>query len=207
MPKLPLPNASKFEPTPEGSHAAVCCRIIDLGTQQSTFSGKVTMKRQVMLVFELFSEERRHDGRPHTISKVYTWSMSEKATLRQDLEAWRGRKFTNDDFGRYGFSLESLLGKACLITVMQEHKNGETYARISSITRLPKSMTVGGPEGETIFVWLEDGEYDPAAFEKLSDKLKEKIRRSPEFGKVIQQLSPAPQSPHYDDAFNSEVPF
>ena len=61
MPKLPFPNASKFEPVPEGSHAAVCCRIIDLGTQQTNFSGQTTTKRQVMLVFEVFCEERRTD--------------------------------------------------------------------------------------------------------------------------------------------------
>jgi hypothetical protein len=207
MPKLPLPNASKFEPVPEGSYAAVCYRIIDLGTQQTNFSGQTATKRQVMLVFEVFCEERRTDGRPHTISKTYTWSMSEKATLRQELEAWRGRKFTNDDFGRHGFSLETLLGKACLISVMHVEKNGETYSNISSITCLPKSMTVGGPENETLFVWLEKDEYDTVAFEKLSDKLKEKIRRSPEYQAVIQHLSPVTARAAQMIELNDDIPF
>jgi hypothetical protein len=207
MPKLPLPNASKFEPVPEGSHAAVCYRIIDLGTQHTNFNGQAASKRQIMLVFEVFCEERRTDGRPYTISKTYTWSMSEKATLRQDLEAWRGRKFTNDDFGRQGFSLESLLGKSCLISVMHVQKNGETYSNISSITRLPKSMTVGGPEGETLIVWLEKGEYDTVAFEKLSDKLKEKIRRSPEYEAVIKHLSPVTARAADMAELNDDIPF
>jgi hypothetical protein len=205
MPKLPSPNVSKFEPVPEGSHAAACCRIIDLGTQQTNFNGQVTHKRQIILFFEVFSEERRTDGRPFTIAKTYTWSMSEKATLRHDLESWRGKKFAREDFGPNGFSLEALLGKPCLLTVMHENKNGEIYSKISAITRLPKSMVVGGPEGETLFVWLEVDEFDPAAFEILSDKLKDKIRRSPEYQAVIQQLSPssvrAAQVVQYHDDF------
>ena len=207
MPKLPNPNASKFEPVPEGSHAAACCRIIDLGTQQTNFNGQVAHKRQVILFFEVFCEERRTDGRPFTISKTYTWSTAEKATLRQDLESWRGRKFTREDFGANGFSLEALLGKACLLTVMHEHKNGESYSKISSITRLPKSMVVGGPEGETLFVWLEANEFDPAAFEKLSDRMKDKIRRSPEYQAVIQQLSPASARSAQAAEYHDDIPF
>lgn len=207
MPKLPHPNASKFEPVPEGSHAAACCRIIDLGTQQTNFNGQVAQKRQVILFFEVFCEERRTDGRPFTISKTFTWSMSEKATLRQDLESWRGRKFAREDFGPNGFSLEALLGKPCLLTVMHEHKNGETYCKISSITRLPKSMVVGGPEGETLFVWLEANEFDPAAFEKLSDRMKDKIRQSPEYQAVIQRLSPASVRAAQAAEYHDDIPF
>ena len=39
-----------------------------------------------------FPTEQMSDGRPFTISKRYTWSTHEKATLRKDLEAWRGVK-------------------------------------------------------------------------------------------------------------------
>ena len=96
-----IPNPSEggsFTPVPAGSHLAVCYRIIDLGTQKVVFQNENKFLRKVMVSWEL-PDEKMDDGRPFVISKRYTWSMHEKATLRKHLEAWRGKGFSEEDFG------------------------------------------------------------------------------------------------------------
>src|ERR1700757_2472795 len=88
-----------FEMTPEGVYTARCYRIIDLGTQKGAeqFGGKEQHK--VMVSWELVGtddpkmQEGDNRGKPFSIHKRYTVSLSEKASLRADLEAWRGKKF------------------------------------------------------------------------------------------------------------------
>jgi hypothetical protein len=44
---------------------------------------------------EVFHEEKGEE--PYVVSKTYTLSMHEKATLRRDLESWRGQGFTEKE--------------------------------------------------------------------------------------------------------------
>ena len=53
-----------------GVHEARCVKVIDLGTQKSTFEGETTWKRQVMLIWEL--PEQLKDGMPLTIGDDVT---------------------------------------------------------------------------------------------------------------------------------------
>jgi hypothetical protein len=51
--RLPHPNtAGDFQPLAAGTHTAICYRVIDLGTQASTYQGKTTQKHKVMLSWE-----------------------------------------------------------------------------------------------------------------------------------------------------------
>lgn len=100
---LPQPSDAEFELAPAGTHIAVCYRVIDLGTQETTFKGEVKHQHKILISWEI-PDEKMKDGRPFTIGKRYTWSMSEKANLRNDLESWRG-KFTAADFGPNGFKI------------------------------------------------------------------------------------------------------
>ena len=84
--------ASNYTPPPAGMHIARCYRLIDLGTQPKSFQGKPTGEaRKIMASWELLGEDRMDDGKPFTMSKSWFLSMHEKATLRKDLESWRGR--------------------------------------------------------------------------------------------------------------------
>lgn len=207
MPTLIKPNESNFQPPPDGPQPAACYRIIDLGTQDGQYQGKPNRKRQLLITWELFCEERMTDGRPFSIGKKYTWSMSEKAALRKDLEMWRGAAFKDSDFGANGFQLQSILGKPCLLTIMHEHKNDNTYANVKGVSRLPKAMTVGGPENATVFVWLSPDEFDPKAFDRLSDGLKDTIRKSPEY-KAITTGQPVEHTQlHAGVDPDDEIPF
>lgn len=199
-----LPESSHFTPAPSGAHRATCIGFIDLGTQKTEYQGQTNHKRLIRIRWEL-ADERMDDGRPFTISKRYTWSMSDKATLRKDLESWRGKPFERADFGPSGFDTKKLLGVPCLITIV--HKTGENgiFANLSGVSPLPKAMEKpGGTENQLEYVALEQGQFDPTAFARLHEKTQEQIKLSPEYQEVVEgKIRPEQGAPESDD----EIPF
>lgn len=140
----PAPTASDsdYELAPEGTHVARCYQVIDLGVQPSELYGD---KHKVRIAWELCDEMREGDGKPFSVSKNYTLSLHEKAALRKDLEAWRGKAFAPDEIA--AFDLEKLAGLACMVTV-QHRKSADgtrTYANVVAVSALPKRMTA--PDG------------------------------------------------------------
>lgn len=208
---IPEPNGSSFTPPPAGSHVAICYRFIDYGTQQVEWKGTTKLQRKVLLGWEL-PNEVMEDGKPFTISRKYTWSMSEKSNLRHDLEAWRGKAFTTDDFtGPTRFNIKNILGKACLLSVVHETRDGNTYANLMGVSALPKGMPVPSLTNEIAYLALEKHLFDQHVFDKLSDKMKETIRSSPEFKALFDPNAGEPQPDDdgrvYDDELSDPVPF
>ena len=84
-------EGGSFTPVPDGSHLARCYRIIDMGTQKTEFEGKVKFLPKVMIQFEVHGEDAEGNptitskNEPMSISKNYTLSLADKATLRKDL--------------------------------------------------------------------------------------------------------------------------
>lgn len=183
MTYLPKPTGGgDFAPPPAGSLPAICYRFLDLGTQEKSFKGESKSLHQIMLSFEIKDEDAvMEDGRPMTIHARYTWSMHEKATLRQVLESWRGKKFQDSDFGEGGFDVRKLLGVPCLLTVVHTEKDGKVYANIKAISKLPKGLTVGTLHNPKQFLWLSREEFDPDVFNALSEGLQNTIRKAPEY--------------------------
>jgi len=208
---LPKPSeGGDFTPPPAGVFPAICYRFIDLGTQASTFQGQTKQQHKVMLSWEITdSEVKMDDGRPFTISQRYTWSMSDKATLRKSLESWRGKPFEEADFGPDGFDTRNLVGAPCMLSITRVEKDGKTYANISAITKLPRQMPAGELTNEKVYFALDD--FKAADLAKLSDSLQTIIKASPEY----QALGKAPDNgyhaPHFeagDPGFNdSDIPF
>lgn len=193
--RLPKPGegGGDFAPVPVGTHVGVCSRFIDLGTQQGTFQGKATVSHKVMITWEI-AAERMSDGRPFTISKRYTWSMHEKASLRKDLEAWRGKAFTDDDFeGPNAFNTRKLLGQPCMLTVTHETSDGKTYANIAGVGKIMKGLTPESLTNEIVYFSMDGNEFDQATYVKLSDGLKEVIAKSPEYAALKSPRSGAQQ--------------
>lgn len=188
--KLPKPDGGgSFTPVPDGSWPAICYRVIDLGTQETTFKGETKEQRKVLLSFELKDEELmiEKDGKslPMTLHQRYTFSMFERAQLRKHLEAWRGKGFTDDDFdGPNAFQMERLLGAPCLLSVVNKETNGKTYSNIGGISKLPKQMSAGKLVNDTVFLSLEPDEFRREVFDALPDRLKETIMDSPEYQKI-----------------------
>lgn len=208
---LVMPKASvDYDPPPEGSHVAVCHRVIDLGTQESNYQGQISQKHKILISWEL-SEEMMQDGRPFTIGKSYTYSSHSKSSLRRDLESWRGKKFEEWEFGE--FDIGRLLGAGCMLNVMHKESERGTFANVTAIMRLPRGATTPKPVNSTLCFSLSDRPFDRAAFEMLSERLRETIMRAPEYKAAIEGRDPneQPPTPSEDDYGRShlddEIPF
>lgn len=166
-----------FTPVPQGTHIAVCNMVADLGLQETTFNGEAKVKHQCFVRWELPYERVEYTDQsgakqegPMMIGKVYTLSLSEKANLRKDLEAWRGKSFTPPELE--GFDLFNLLGVGCQVTVTHREKGGKVYANVTGIAGWPKGMEKPGTTENALLKYSED---DRADFEKLPEWLRKKI--------------------------------
>jgi len=167
---------TEFEQCPAGSFAARCYQIIDLGHQTIEWQGTAKVVPKVRITWEF--NEAMADGRPFSISKEYTASIGDKANLRKDLEAWRGRPFTAEELRN--FSLENVLGAPCLLGVVHRpSKDGsKVYANVGSVMALPKGMSA--PELVNPAVKFDIQNFDHAVFESLSNYVQKKIMMSKE---------------------------
>lgn len=182
-------EGSSFIPVPPGMHLARCYRIVDLGTQESTYMGNVKQVHRVMFQFEVHSEDAQGNplvtsgGDPMTVSKTFTVSLADKATLRKDLETWRGKPFTAEE--KNGFELKNVLGQWAMITVSENESNGKTYTNIANINPVPATIKKNGlPEGKNDLKLFSIDDADMELFDSFSEGLKEKIRKSPEWERL-----------------------
>lgn len=153
-------GGDKIAPVPEGVQLAVCSGYYDLGTQlESSFKDREvkTEKRKLMLVWDLPHERIEIDGedKPRQLSKRYTRSLDEKANLRKDLDAWRGRKFTPEEL--HEFDLDNVVGAPCQLNVVHDAKSdGRKFAVIKTITPLMKGMVKPALEREPVRYQVTD---------------------------------------------------
>ena len=202
-------KSGTFEMPPAGPIAGRCHRLIDLGSQESTYEGEKKMQRKILLSWEL--SELRTDGTPFVISRRFGLSLHEKAALRQFLQAWRGRPFTAGELDL--FDLRKLMGAPCLLNIMHTERAGKQYANIASISPLPKGMTAPDLTAEPMAFDI-DADDAPAILETLSEGLQATITASPEWQERISK-SNAPHSPGADPAplaasladFEDDIPF
>ena len=188
---------NNFVQVPAGMHLARCYRIIDLGTQKSEYMGQMKFQHKIMIGWEILGTDeqgqpiRMKDGRPFAMFKNYTMSWSEKANLRLDLQSWRGRPFTQEEMRR--FDLETILGKWCMLNIIETNKDDKTYTNVNGVTPVPAIIKQSGmPEGVNKLELFNLQEPDMAMFETFSDNLKAKITSSPEWQKMQGKAAPAP---------------
>ena len=204
-----------FTPVPQGMHLARCYRVVDLGTQESTYLGTVKHLPKVMLQFEVHGEDDEgkpivtSKGEPMSISKNFTLSLAEMATLRKDLQTWRGREFTPEELR--GFELKNVLGAWAMISVIKAMgSNGKEYTNIAAIMSVPPAIKKGGmPEGYNDLKLFSIDEPDMALFDSFSNGLREKIQKSPEWQARNGSSAPATaktSSSDFDDMDDS-IPF
>jgi hypothetical protein len=202
--KLTDTGGKEFEAAPIGNHIGRCIGIIDIGTQQGEYQGKTTHARKIVVRFELPNElisEGDFAGKPFTVSKFYTASLSEKANLRKDLVSWRGREFTEEELR--GFDSKNILDKPCMVNVTHNDKG---KAKVSGLTPIPKGMQVPGRVNDILYFSLEPDEFDVGKFETLSDYYKEQIKKSPEFEALYNGGKPKAKANSFAD-MESDIPF
>lgn len=146
-------SGPKSDPVPAGTHSAVCYGVVDLGTQESEQYGP---KAKIALLWEIPDERIEVKGKslPRGISKRYTASLNEKANLRKDLEAWRGRQFTAAELA--GFDLANILGKSCLLNVIHQDTPRGTFSGVAGVMPLPKGMPPKAPENGITHFSIKD---------------------------------------------------
>lgn len=171
-------NSTTFEQPPAGTHVARCVRVVDLGTQKSSYEGDISYRRQVWVAWELPTErmtEGEFVGEPFLVSRFYTQSLHPKSKLRQDLASWRGRDFTEEEL--QGFDPKNILGVPCLLSIIISDTG---RARVSGVMALPKGTPL--PEQVTPSLYFSlDEDYDPEAVESLSKGIRGIVERSPEY--------------------------
>ena len=175
-------GGANFDPVPAGSYAARCYSMIQIGTVEEEILGQKKKMHKVRLTWELPTETKvfkeENGEQPYVLSKEFSLSMHEKATLRQFLESWRGKNFTDEE--SKSFDITVLVGKPCLLSVKhKEAKNGNTYAEISGINLLPKGMTCPEQINSTQVLSFDDWNQD--LFDSLPDFIKDKIKSSDEY--------------------------
>ena len=204
-------TSSDFKLPPAGSFMARLYRIIDIGTQTTEWMGKKKMQRKIITMFELHGEDNdgnaltTEDNKPLIVSKRYTLSLDEKATLLKDLQAWRGKEFTPEELD--GFSLEAVLGKFCMVNITHSDYNDKTYANISSISQVPAALKkLGEPVGVNEPFMFSIDPWDQEKFDKLSEGMKGVIKKSAEYRNTFEPNAPAVSSAP-SELMDDDIPF
>lgn len=193
-------------PIEAGVHIAVCSMLVDLGVQVSEQYGQ---SKQVLIGWEIPDcTYNTDDGpKPRNISRYYTASLNERARLRHDLAAWRGRDFTGEELE--AFNLRNILGKPCQINIVNKEVNGKTRSAVTAVMALPKGMAKPKPvEPPVVF----DMDEDPVSkVGELPDWIAEIIKRSPSYKEKLAAESSSKADPfseldEFDDG-DGELPF
>lgn len=196
--QIPFSSNKPSTPAPEGAHPARLVRVVDLGTQISTFQDKEISARKLSLAWELYGE-KMEDGRPFMVSERYTMSLNEKSSLHKLLASWLGKEFDKaSQAGTFDFS--SLLGRACLVTVNHKvSKTGSVFAKLAGVTQLPKGLMAETQCNPSVMFDLSKPDMD--IYAGLPRWQQEEIAKSPEFHSF--------RAPTFgpDDDTNVDIPF
>ena len=208
-------DGGNFKRVPAGVHIGRCFSLIDLGTQLSSGQYGEKMQHKIRIGWELFGEDENGgpltiitDGKemPLTISKSYTVSLHEKAGLRKDLAAWRGRDFTDEE--AKAFDVSKLIGAYCMVNVTTSESNGKTYSNVSGLTPIPAALKNSKPAPVHEHVMFDLDEPDMAVFSSFHEKLQETIKKSPEWAAMhgTSRREVGAANSGFDD-FSDEPPF
>jgi hypothetical protein len=212
-------GSGNFKRVPAGVHIGRCYSLIDLGTQTTDGQFGVKAQHKIRIGWELFGEDENGgplgvdvDGKqmPMTISKSYTMSTHEKSRLRQDLSAWRGKDFSDEE--AEAFDVSRLVGAYCMVNVTTSETNGKTYSNVAGLTPLPAALKNSKPTPVHVNVMFDVDKPDMKVFATFHEKLQEAIKRSPEWAKAT-GAKPRPEAPMMEtvgsgfDDIDSEIPF
>lgn len=187
-----------YEPCPEGTHAATCVEVLDIGTQETQYGDKP----QVVFGFELAEEDSI--GRRYFRRRTLTSTLHAKSTTRSFIESMLGRKLTDDELGG-NFDDRQLLGAKCAVEIGHVVKDGKVFDNIINVTRLMKGVKCPEPKLPLTYLSLDREQFDEKVFEGLATWLKDKITSSPEYAEMLEP--PPPPKPSIHEELNDQVPF
>lgn len=197
-----------FKRCPAGSHLAVCNMVADVGLQPG---GRMypNPRHKIYVRFEVPAErvEYEKDGKkiegPITIGSYYTASMNEKGTLRKHLEGWRSKKFT--DAEAEDFDVSTILGKACMLSVVETESEGKTYSNIASIGAVPKGLPAMQAENKLLYYAPDNDAQFGSLPEWLQKKITEQLK--PETVETVEDMAARQYAAQHEADPEDSVPF
>lgn len=172
MPRTATANSGGGGFRPDvGVHNVVCCQIVDFGTHDKEWQGKIIGKvNKVNFGFEFV--DINMDGEKGTYHPIwgaqFTNSLGKKSALRPLLEGWRGKPFTEEEAN--GFDLSKLLGLSCTLIIQPNSKGNP---KIQAITKAPAAFE---GERELREFWVEEGCFDDGVPEWLPEWMRQEIQ-------------------------------
>lgn len=174
---------SNYEPIATGNYPARCFSMVHIGTIEENILGVVKKLNKVRISWELPTElkvfKEENGEQPQIISKEFTLSMHEKATLRGFLKNWRGKDFTDEE--ARAFDIEKLLGAPCMLNITHKTKKDGSgvYAEIGSISTMPKGFPCPDQISPSFVFTYEV--FDQGVFDSLPEFMRNKMVNSDEY--------------------------
>jgi hypothetical protein len=180
-------SGEDFQPCPIGNHIAICTGVVSVGKHENNFQPEKTPKNEVVIMWTL-PNATREDGFPFVLTKTYTLSLHEKASLRKDLNAWRGKAFTEEELE--GFNLLNILEKPCMTQVNHEvGKDGKNRAKIVSIASMIQGYPLPTLPSDYSFNIFDDDAPTWQAFEALPKWLKARIEKAVNWADIESEMN------------------
>jgi hypothetical protein len=183
-------TGGSFKQLEPGNYAARCVKLIDIGTQRGEYKGEETVRKQIIIAWELPEELIRggdYDGKPASHSEFYTNSLNEKAKLREHLQGWRGKLFTPEELK--GFLLTNILGHPCELTLGLKESG---KIEVKAINRMKRECPpqVNPSLAFDLDEYLKGDPAQDAIFTSLSDGYRNLIKKSDEYQDAWQEGRP-----------------
>jgi len=160
-----------------GRYQGILRGIYDVGTHYSEKFGKSS--RRLVLSWEIVGQ-KLDDGSPYTMSKTFTYSLNQKATLREAAEAMLDRPLVEKEI-REGVNIATLIGKNCELRIQQRETDAGPSASIKGFLELPKSAKRYRPTDTCVFrIGMEIPEGTPQFIRDMITKSDEYKSRSSE---------------------------
>jgi len=197
-----------FQPLDSGTYPARCYSMVHIGTITEEFNGEKKQLNKVRITWELpteLKEFKQDEGlKPYVLSKEFTLSLHEKATLRGFLKSWRGKDFTEDE--AKAFDISKLIGVPCMLSVGHKESKGKVYAEINSVSPLLKGYTM--PEQINPSFELNYDNFTLDAFKSLPEFIRKKMEGSLEFKHIEDMVHDAQQQAGTDNSDETDdLPF
>jgi hypothetical protein len=180
-------GSTNFEPIATGNYPARCYSMVHVGTVEENILGTLKKLNKVRITWELPTElkvfKEENGEQPCVISKEFTLSLHEKATLRNFLKNWRGKDFTDEE--AKSFDIEKLVGAPCMLNITHKTKKDGSgvYAEIGSVSTMPKGFVC--PEQiNPNFIFTYDN-FEVEKFDKLPEFMRNKMVNSDEYKQIF----------------------
>lgn len=181
----------------EGIHNARMIRFIELGTQETEFGEKFKVSASYELVdtSAVFNEDNGEQN--FVVHKKYNRSLHKRSDLGKDVRAIVGKKFPE----KGDFEMDTVLDVPCQVEI--EHSEDGQYANVKRVLPAPLKGKVSKSENDVVSLYLDDN-FDEDVFDKLHDKVRETIEKSPEYQEMYPDSKSSKKKSKREEAEDDE---